>query len=300
MPALALARYYALRSLSTLHEYARLTRLDRPVGIWLLLWPTLWALWIAGRGRPDEHVLCLFMAGVVVMRSAGCAINDYADRHIDPKVARTRNRPLAAGRISGAEAIVLYVLLSLVALGIVLQLNRLTQLYSLAGAVLALAYPFLKRYTSLPQVWLGLAFSWSVPMAFAALTGAVPRIAWLLFVAAVVWTVVYDTMYAMVDRPDDLKAGVRSTATLFGEADRAVIGAMMGLVIAGLLLVGKDMAFGRWYFAGVAFGAVCFGWQLMLIRTRIPAECFRAFRDSHYFGLCVYVGIALDYLYRHH
>jgi len=300
MPALAQVRYYALRSLSTLHEYARLTRLDRPVGIWLLLWPTLWALWIAGRGRPDEHVLCLFLAGVVVMRSAGCAINDYADRHIDPKVARTRNRPLAAGRISGAEAIVLYVLLSLVALGIVLQLNRLTQLYSLAGAVLALAYPFLKRFTSLPQVWLGLAFSWSVPMAFAALNGAVPQIAWLLFVAAVVWTVVYDTMYAMVDRPDDLKAGVRSTATLFGEADRAVIGAMMGLVIAGLLLVGKDMAFGRWYFAGVAFGAACFGWQLTLIRTRIPAECFRAFRDSHYFGLCVYVGIALDYLYRHH
>lgn len=300
MPALVQVRYYALRALSTLYEYARLTRLDKPVGIWLLLWPALWALWIAGRGRPDEHVLCVFVAGVVVMRSAGCAINDYADRRIDPKVARTRNRPLAAGRISGAEAIVLYVLLSLVALALVLSLNRLTQLYSLAGAVLALAYPFMKRYTSLPQVWLGVAFSWSVPMAFAALTGAVPQVGWLLFVTALVWTVVYDTMYAMVDRADDLKAGVRSTATLFGEADRAVIGAMQGIVIAGLLLVGRSLAFGRWYFAGVAAGALCFAWQLGLIRRRAPAECFRAFRDSHYFGLCVYVGIALDYLYRHH
>jgi 4-hydroxybenzoate polyprenyltransferase len=194
----------------------RLTRLDKPVGIWLLLWPTLWALWIAGRGRPDERVLVVFLAGVVVMRSAGCAINDYADRRIDPKVARTRNRPLAAGRISGTEALVLYVLLSLVALGLVLNLDPLTQKFSLAGAALALIYPFLKRVTSLPQVWLGLAFSWSIPMAFSAETGAVPRVAWLLFIAAALWTVVYDTIYAMVDRADDLRAGVRSTATLFG------------------------------------------------------------------------------------
>ena len=300
MPPLAQARYYALRALSTLLEYARLTRLDKPVGIWLLLWPALWALWIAGRGRPDEHVFCVFMAGVVVMRCAGCAINDFADRRIDPQVARTKSRPLAAGRISSTEAIVLYVLLSVIALALVLSLNRLTQLYSLAAAGLALAYPFMKRLTSLPQFVLGMAFSWSVPMAFAALTGTVPRVAWLLFVTALVWTIVYDTIYAMVDRADDLKAGVKSTATLFGDADWAVIAVMQGLVLAGMLLVGRSMAFGRWYFAGLVAGAVCFVWQLAVIRSRTPADCFRAFRASHYFGLCVFVGMALDYLYRHH
>jgi 4-hydroxybenzoate polyprenyltransferase len=293
-------RYYVLRALSSLMEYVRLTRLDKPVGIWLLLWPTLWALWIAGRGRPDERVFAIFLAGVVVMRSAGCAINDYADRRIDPKVARTRQRPLAAGRISGTEAIVLYVLLSLVALGLVLNLDPLTQKYSLAGAVLALVYPFLKRVTSLPQVWLGLAFSWSIPMAFTALTGGVPRVAWLLFIAAALWTVVYDTIYAMVDRVDDLRAGVRSTATLFGDADRVILGILQVLVVATLVLVGKNLGFGRWYAAGLACAALCFVWQQWMIRDRDPAGCFRAFVASHYFGLCVFAGIALDYLYRHH
>ena len=296
----AQARYYLLRALSTLSEYVRLTRLDKPVGIWLLLWPTLWALWIAGRGRPDERVLVVFLAGVVVMRSAGCAINDYADRRIDPKVARTRNRPLAAGRISGTEALVLYVLLSLVALGLVLNLDPLTQKFSLAGAALALIYPFLKRVTSLPQVWLGLAFSWSIPMAFSAETGAVPRVAWLLFIAAALWTVVYDTIYAMVDRADDLRAGVRSTATLFGDADRVILGLLQVLVVATLVLVGRNLAFGRWYAAGLVTGSLCFLWQQWLIRARDPAGCFRAFIASHHFGLCVFAGIALDYLYRHH
>ncbi len=300
MTWLTRVRYYVLRSLSTLVEYARLVRLDKPVGIWLLLWPTLWALWIAGRGRPDERVLVVFLAGVVVMRSAGCAINDYADRRIDPKVARTRNRPLAAGRISGTEAIVLYVLLSLIALGLVLQLNGLTQRYSLAGAALALIYPFLKRITSLPQVWLGIAFSWSIPMAFAAQTGAVPRVAWLLFIAGALWTVVYDTVYAMVDRADDLRAGVRSTATLFGEADRVILAILQLFVVAALALVGQNLGFGHWYGAGLLAGSACFLWQQWLIRERIPAECFRAFLASHYFGLYVFAGLALDYLYRHH
>jgi 4-hydroxybenzoate polyprenyl transferase len=208
-------------------------RLDRPIGILLLLWPTLWALWIAGEGRPDPHVFLVFVAGVVLMRSAGCVMNDFADRGIDPHVERTRERPMARGAVAPLEALLLAAALGAVAFGLVLTLNRLTILLALAGAVLTIAYPFLKRITHLPQVWLGASFGWSVPMAFAAQTGAVPPLAWLMFIAVVLWAVVYDTMYAMVDREDDLKLGVRSTAILFGDADRPMIGAAAGAGAGG-------------------------------------------------------------------
>jgi 4-hydroxybenzoate polyprenyltransferase len=195
------------RLAAQLKEYALLMRLDRPIGILLLLWPTLWALWIAGEGRPDPHVFIVFVAGVVLMRSAGCVMNDFADRGIDPHVARTRGRPLARGAVSPLEALLLAAALGAVAFGLVLTMNRLTVMLALGGAVLTVAYPFLKRFTHLPQVWLGASFGWSVPMAFAAQTGGVPRLAWLMFIAVILWAVVYDTMYAMVDRDDDLKLG---------------------------------------------------------------------------------------------
>ena len=280
-----------------LSDYARLVRLDRPVGIWLLMWPTLWALWIAGRARPDEHVFVVFMAGVVLTRSAGCAINDFADRRFDGHVARTQQRPLAAGRVSGTEAIGLWVTLSLVAFALVLTLDRLTVMYALVGAALMAVYPFLKRFFPLPQLWLGAAFSWSVPMAFAALLHEVPRLAWVLFVAGVLWSVIYDTMYAMVDRDDDLKLGIKSAAITFGDADRWVLGSLQLLVIYALWLVGVQASLGRWYHIGLAAGAVLFAYQQWLIRRRDRAECFRAFINNQWFGLVVFAGIALDYVF---
>jgi 4-hydroxybenzoate polyprenyltransferase len=281
----------------TLADYARLVRLDRPVGLWLLLWPTLWALWIASAGHPDEHVFVVFTLGVLLMRSAGCAINDYADRRLDPHVARTYDRPLAAGRVSSAEALLIFAILSLLALALVLTLNRLTIYYAVAGAGLTVVYPFMKRFFPLPQVWLGAAFSWSVPMAFAAQTGAVPRLAWLLFVAGVLWTAVYDTMYAMVDRDDDLKLGLRSAAILFGDADRWIIGAMQLLVLYALWLAHRQAHLGRWSELAMLAGAGLFAWQQQLIRARDRDDCFRAFLNNHWFGLAIFLGIALDYLF---
>ena len=221
-----------------LREYALLMRLDRPIGALLLLWPTLWALWIAAGGPPALDILAIFVLGVLLMRSAGCVINDYVDRDLDSRVSRTRNRPLAAARVSPREALGLFLVLMLAAFALVLLLNPLTVLLSLAGAALAVSYPFLKRFTYLPQVHLGLAFAWAVPMAFAAQQNTVPPVAWLLMSGAVVWAVVYDTMYAMVDREDDIRAGAKSTAILFGELDRLFIGVFQVLVIVSLLLVG--------------------------------------------------------------
>jgi len=283
---------------STLREYALLIRLHRPIGIWLLMWPALWALWIAGQGRPDQKLLMLFLAGIFVMRSAGCVINDYADRDFDPSVARTRDRPLAAKRVAPGEAMVLFVVLGLVATWLAMQLEPLARLYAAAGGLLAVTYPWLKRYVSLPQFYLGVAFGWSVPMAFAAITGEVPRVAWLLLAAVVLWAAVYDTMYAMVDRKDDLRIGIKSTAILFGDADRVVIGVMQLMVLFALWLVGDEATLGYWYRAGVAAGATFFVYQQWLIRAREPDACFRAFNNNHYFGLVVFVGLALDYLYR--
>jgi 4-hydroxybenzoate polyprenyltransferase len=287
----------ARRLAAQLREYALLMRLDRPIGILLLLWPTLWALWIAGAGRPDPHVFLVFVAGVVLMRSGGCVMNDFADREIDPHVERTRDRPLARGAVSPLEALLLASALGAIAFGLVLTLNRLTVLLALAGAVLTIAYPFLKRVTHLPQIWLGASFGWSVPMAFAAQTGTVPQIAWLMFIAVILWAVVYDTMYAMVDREDDLRLGVRSTAILFGDADRVLLGIMQALLLLALWLVGRQAGLGGWYVAGLAIAAGLSLWQQYLIRDRRPADCFRAFLNNNYYGMAVFVGILLHYTF---
>ncbi len=281
----------------TLREYARLMRLDKPIGIWLLLWPALWGLWFAGAGRPDPRLLVIFVAGTVVTRSAGCVINDYADRDFDPRVARTRNRPLAAGRVAPAEALFLFVALGLIAVWLALQLDPYAQLFAVAGALLAVTYPWLKRVVHVPQFYLGVAFGWSIPMAFAALTGGVPKIGWLLLIAVVLWAAVYDTMYAMVDREDDERIGVKSTAILFGEADRTIIAAMMAMTLFALWLAGNEAGRGAWYRAGLGVAAIFFLYELWLIRCRKPESCFRAFNNNHYVGMVVFIGLALDYLY---
>jgi 4-hydroxybenzoate polyprenyltransferase len=270
-----------------LREYALLMRLDRPIGIFLLLWPTLWALLVAGEGRPDPLVL-----------SAGCVINDYADREIDGHVQRTRDRPIAAGRISAREAQLLFLVLCLLAFGLVLLLNLLTILLSLVGALLAATYPFMKRVTHLPQVYLGAAFGWSVPMAFAAQTGSVPPIAWLMFTATVLWATAYDTMYAMVDREDDLVLGVKSTAILFGESDRQIIGIIQAMVLVCLLMIGHQAELGLYYFAGVVVASGLALYQQALIRYREREGCFRAFINNNWFGAAVFLGLLLDYLLR--
>lgn len=276
-------------------DYARLMRLDKPIGIYLLLWPTLWALWIAAKGVPDLRVLCVFIAGVVLMRSAGCVINDFADRKIDPKVSRTRERPLASGKVSSREALALFGLLCLLAFALVLLMNGLTILLSFIAVALAAVYPFMKRYTYYPQVVLGLAFGWSIPMGFAAQTGSVPPVAWVLLAINLLWTVAYDTMYAMVDRKDDLRARIKSTAILFGDADRMIIGVLQGLALLGLLLVGKQLSLSLYYFGGVLAAAGLAVYQQRLIRKREPSLCFAAFLNNHWFGLVVFVGIVLHY-----
>jgi 4-hydroxybenzoate polyprenyltransferase len=282
----------------TLVEYGALMRLHRPVGFWLLMWPTLWGLWISADGRPDERIFIIFMLGVLLTRSVGCIINDYADRDIDPHVRRTRDRPLAAGRVGPGEALALFVGLGLLAVGLALLLEPLAQLLAVVGAVLAVTYPFMKRFIHLPQFYLGAAFGWGAPMAFAAQTGEVPRVGWLLLIAAVLWAAVYDTIYAMVDRDDDLKIGIKSTAILFGDADRVIIAVMQAMVLFALYLVGRECGLGSWYQAGLAVGALMFAWEQWLIRRREPERCFQAFNHCHLFGMSVFIGIALDYLFR--
>src|SRR5450755_4052105 len=278
-----------------LHDYARLMRLDRPIGIWLLLWPTLWALWISSRGQPKPLVFAIFVAGTVLMRSAGCAINDYADRSFDPHVARTKDRPLAAGRLSTLEALVLFALLSLAALLLALQLNRLTLLWAVVGAFIAVTYPFVKRFLSVPQMYLGLAFGAGIPMAFAAQIESVPRVAWLLLLANVLWVTVYDTMYAMVDRDDDIRIGVRSTAILFGDSDRHIIAVLQAMTLVSLYLVGRMLHMTYWYYLGLGGGAIFFAYQIWLIRARDRESCFRAFLNNNYFGMAVFLGVLLAY-----
>jgi 4-hydroxybenzoate polyprenyltransferase len=279
-------------------EYARLMRLDRPVGTWLLLWPALWALWIAGDGRPQPLVLIVFVLGVFVMRAAGCVINDFADRDIDPHIRRTRDRPLAARRVSPTEALVLFVALSLIALYLVTRLDPFTIKLAVIGALLTVSYPFLKRFFPLPQLYLGISFGgWSVLMAFAAQDGVLPRVAWVLYIAAVMWASVYDTIYAMVDREDDLKIGVKSSAILFADMDRLLIGVMQLMMLCALGLVGRNMHFGNWYYAAVLAAAGLFVWQQWLIRRREPGGCLRAFVNNQYVGLVIFVGILLQYVY---
>jgi 4-hydroxybenzoate polyprenyltransferase len=261
------------------------------------MWPMLWALWIAGEGLPDQRLLVIFLLGALLMRSAGCIINDYADRDLDPFVKRTKDRPLAARRVSPNEALFLFAAVALVAVGLVVTLNPLAQLLAVAGAILAVTYPFMKRVFPLPQFYLGAAFGIAVPMAFAAQTGEVPRLGWVLFLATLVWAGVYDTLYAMVEREDDAKLGIRSTAILFADADRFIIGVMQLMVLGALFLIGRDLEFGRWYWAGLAAGALLFVWQQWLIRKREPERCFQAFNNNHYFGMVVFIGILLHYLF---
>lgn len=277
-----------------LRTYAQLARLDRPIGSFLLLWPVLWALWLAADGVPDLDVLVIFILGVWVMRAAGCVINDFADRHIDGYVKRTRQRPFASGRVTEREALAVFVFLCLAAFGLVLLTNTLTILLSFVAVVLAATYPFTKRYTHLPQVHLGLAFGWATPMAFAAQTGAVPPEAWLLLMATVLWATVYDTMYAMVDRDDDLKIGVKSTAVLFGDLDRLMIGILQVLMLATMVLAGLYLQAGLAYYLGLVAAAGFFVYQQYLIRHRERQACFRAFLNNAWLGAAVFAGVAAD------
>ncbi len=279
-------------------DFIELMRLHKPIGIYLLLWPTLWALLVAGKGSPDTKIVLIFIAGVFVMRALGCVINDYFDRDFDRHVSRTRNRPLTAGRVTLREAQALIAGLALLALLLVLQLNRLTILLSLGGALIAVIYPFMKRITHMPQVVLGAAFAWSVPMVFAAQTGSVPQIAWLMFTATVLWTTAYDTMYAMVDRQDDIALGLKSTAILFDEADRLVIGGLQFCVLVCLCLIGYQAELGIYYYAGVVFAAFLAVYQQRLIYNRERDGCFKAFLNNNFFGMVVFVGMFIDYQLR--
>lgn len=277
-------------------EYSLLMRMDRPIGTFLLLWPTLWALWMAGDGHPQPWIVLIFVAGVFLMRSAGCVINDIADRDFDPHVERTRDRPLAAGRVTTREALGLFLALLFLALVLVLQLNRLTLLFAFIGVVLAASYPFFKRFTHLPQFVLGFAFSWGIPMAFAAHQNHVPPVAWVLMLANLAWVVAYDTMYAMADREDDRKIGVKSTAILFGAHDRQIIALLQIIALVSLVFAGMLASRGVYYYGGIWLAALFSVYQQVLIYRRQPADCFRAFLNNTWFGAAVFGGLLLDYL----
>lgn len=283
--------------ISQFSDYARLMRLDKPIGIYLLLWPTLWGLWVAAEGFPDQKVLVIFVLGVILMRSAGCVINDFADRKIDRHVERTKERPLTSGRVSTAEALTLFASLTLIAFLLVLMTNWLTVGLSVFAALLATTYPFMKRFTHMPQLVLGMAFGMSIPMAFAAQTGEVPAIAWLLYTANVLWTLTYDTMYAITDREDDLKIGVKSTAILFGEHDRLILGVLQLLTLLALYTAGNNLNFSGWYSAGLWGAGLLFVYHQYLIKDRDGALCFKAFLHNHWVGMVIFLGIALHYGY---
>jgi len=286
-PAAAVSRWDA---------YLRLMRFDRPIGFMLLLWPTWWALLLAGSGRPSVKNALIFTAGVIVMRAAGCVMNDIADRNFDPHVERTRQRPLAAGHVRLKEALALFVVLMLLAFLLVLLTNALTVKLALVGAALAASYPFFKRFTHVPQVVLGIAFGWGIPMAFAAENGFVPAIAWLLLGINTVFAVIYDTEYAMVDRQDDLALGIKSTAILFGRFDVTMIAVLMVLMIALLLLLGSLASLGWPWYVGLCAATALFAWQLVTIRGREREACFRAFLNNNWVGFSVFLGLALHYL----
>lgn len=278
--------------------YWRLMRMDRPIGTLLLLWPTLWALWLAAEGVPSLKNLLIFTLGVIVMRAAGCVINDFADRKIDGSVARTKDRPLATGAISSREAIGLFIGLCLLAFVLVLMTNLLTIELSVGGLLLAFCYPFMKRHTHLPQVVLGAAFAWGVPMAYAAEAGSLHENIWLIYLAVVLWTVAYDTFYAMVDRDDDLKIGVKSTAILFGEQDRLMTAILQILSLYALILVGDRFALALPYYLGLAVAGGLFAYQQWLIRFRAREACFKAFLNNNWVGVAIFVGVAADYYFR--
>jgi 4-hydroxybenzoate polyprenyltransferase len=285
--------------LDRLDAYEKLMRLDKPIGTLLLLWPTLWALWLAAGGVPQGKVLLIFVVGTLLMRSAGCAINDYADRDFDPHVARTRDRPLAAGRVKPVEALLLAAVLALIAFALVLMLNRLTILLSVVAAFLAASYPFTKRFLVLPQAYLGIAFGFGIPMAYAAQLGQVPAVAWALLGANILWAIAYDTEYAMVDRDDDRKIGIRTAAILFGRCDVLAVMGFHAAFLAVLAAIGRHLDLDWPYYAGLAAAVVLIGYQYRLIRTREPARCFRAFLNNNWVGAAVFAGIALALAPRH-
>jgi 4-hydroxybenzoate polyprenyltransferase len=276
--------------------YVQLMRLDRPIGILLLLWPTLMALWIAAEGLPDLTILMVFVLGVIIMRSAGCAINDYADRDIDGQVTRTASRPLATGALTAKQAVIVFALLALCGFGLVLLLNNITIMMSVIGVILAASYPFMKRFTYLPQVYLGVAFGWAIPMAFTAQTESVPVVGWLLFLGNIVWTTMYDTFYAMADRADDIKAGVKSTAILFGDDDLVIQGILQGSFVLVMLLLGQQLEMTWSYYCGLIGVIGLFVYQQWLCRHRAPAACFKAFLNNNWVGLTMFIAIVVHYI----
>lgn len=277
-------------------DWIAITRLDKPVGSYLLLWPTLWALWIAGKGHPDFSLVLIFTIGVFMMRSAGCVINDFADRRVDAFVKRTADRPLATGRLTSRQALTGFAVLIGLSFLLVLLTNEYTVWLSFGGLLLASLYPFMKRHTHLPQVFLGAAFSWAIPMAFAAQSNEVPVVAWLLYAANLSWTVAYDTMYAMVDRDDDIQIGVKSTAILFADLDLAMIGLLQGIALFCLMSAGSQLGLGWPFWLSLLAGAAYLSWLLWSIRSRARDVCFTAFRQSHWFGLVVWIGLVVNYL----
>jgi 4-hydroxybenzoate polyprenyltransferase len=274
----------------------QITRMDKPIGTYLLLWPTFWALWIAADGFPTLHLLFVFSMGVFIMRSAGCVINDFADRKVDGQVKRTSQRPLVSGAMTSEQALSLFAFLIGGAIALVMTLSLYTILLSVIALLLAASYPFMKRYTQLPQVVLGAAFSWGMIMAFAELQGEIPLVAWLLFAANLLWTVAYDTMYAMVDRDDDLKIGVKSTAILFGQYDKRIVGFLQLFTLALLFTVGEILAFGWPFQLALVLSAGLFSYQQMLIVNRDRDNCFKAFLNNHWVGLIIFVGVYIEYM----
>lgn len=281
-----------------LQQYWLLARFDKPIGILILLWPALWALWVASAGKPDLLVLSVICCGVVLMRAAGCVINDYADREIDPHVERTKLRPIAAGRVTPKEALIVFTVLCMSAFFLVLLLNTYTILLSFVGVFLAASYPFMKRYTQLPQAYLGIAFGWAVPMSFAAQSNEIPLVAWLMYLATALWALVYDTMYAMVDKEDDLKIGVKSTAILFGDKDREVMAVLQIIILLLLIQVGRLEGLSWIYFATIAGASSFFVYQQKLIFYRDKSDCFTAFLNSNWFGLTIFMGLVLEFAMR--
>ncbi len=277
-----------------LNAYEKLIRLDKPIGILLLLWPTLWGLWLSAGGLPNLQILWIFLMGTVLMRSAGCAINDFADRDYDGHVARTRHRPLVTGAIRPAEALAVAAVLAAAAFLMVLRLNSLTIMLSVIAVAIAASYPFTKRFFSLPQAYLGVAFGFGIPMAYAAQTGEVPAVAWVLLLANVFWAVAYDTEYAMVDREDDRKIGIRTAAITFGRFDVAAVMVCHALFLLFLAGVGRYYGLGIFFFAGLATAALLAATQYRMIRARDPAQCFRAFLHNNWIGAAIFAGIVAD------
>ena len=284
-----------LSSRINMNNYLLLMRLDKPIGIWLVMWPMLWSLWIAGAGEISIKILSVFLLGVVIMRSAGCVLNDFADRKIDPYVKRTKNRPMASGKVSEKEALILFIVLMSLAFTLILFLNRTAQIFAIGGAFVTAIYPFVKRVLSAPQLVLGVAFGWGVPMAFAAVMGYVPALGWLIFSIAIIWALIYDTYYAMVDRDDDLSLGVKSTAIFFGRFDLFFIGVFQCLMIILLFFMARIAELGLWVYISIVVSLFLMIYHQWLTRNRDREACFKAFKHNHYIGMTIFIGLILHY-----